>query len=65
MIDLAAQTLVNELLNFKVSISNVRHDSYSAWRENIHDDLVLSVTIAVWYVEKVGIYRSSGQKYWK
>lgn len=44
-----ARTLIEELLNFKVKISNKGHDSYEAWRENIHDDLVLSVCLAVWY----------------
>ncbi|MFA5346930.1 MAG: hypothetical protein WC294_02240 [Methanoregula sp.] len=44
-----AQTLVNELLNFKVKINlKTAHDSYEAWREGIHDDLVLSVGMAVW-----------------
>jgi hypothetical protein len=44
-----AQTLVNELLNFKVKIDPLTaHDSYSAWRENQHDDLVLAVSMACW-----------------
>jgi hypothetical protein len=37
-----AETLVNELLNFKSKISAAGHDSYEAWRESVHDDLVLS-----------------------
>jgi hypothetical protein len=47
-----ADTLVNELLNFKVKISASGHDSYEAWREGVHDDLVLSVALACWYHEK-------------
>lgn len=44
-----AQTLVSELLNFKVKIDlKTAHDSYEAWREGIHDDLVLSVGLAMW-----------------
>jgi hypothetical protein len=44
-----AQTLVSELLNFKVKINlKTAHDSYEAWREGIHDDLVLSVGMAAW-----------------
>jgi hypothetical protein len=27
------------------------HDSYEAWRESIHDDLVLAVSLACWYGE--------------
>lgn len=48
-----AKTLVDELLNFKVKINlKTAHDSYEAWREGIHDDLVLSVAMAVWYAAR-------------
>ena len=48
-----ARTLVNELLNFKVKINvKTAHDSYEAWREGIHDDLVLAVALACWYGEQ-------------
>lgn len=40
--------LIHELQNFKVSISSSGHDSYSAWRESDHDDLVLSMGVAAW-----------------
>ena len=43
-----ADTLITELLNFRVKISTGGHDSYEAWREGQHDDLVLSVGLAVW-----------------
>jgi hypothetical protein len=44
-----AQTLTQELLNFKVKISlETAHDSYGAWREGQHDDLVLAVALALW-----------------
>ncbi len=44
-----ASILQSELLNFKVKIDPVTaHDSYSAWREEDHDDLVLSVALAAW-----------------
>jgi hypothetical protein len=44
-----ARTLRDELLNFKVKINlKTAHDSYEAWREGIHDDLVLSVGLAAW-----------------
>ena len=44
-----AQTLTRELLNFKVKISlDTAHDSYGAWREGQHDDLVLAVSLALW-----------------
>jgi hypothetical protein len=44
-----ADTLVRELSNFRIKVSVSGHDSYEAWREDIHDDLVLSVAMAVWY----------------
>ena len=47
-----AATLVNELLNFRVKISVGGHDSYEAWREGVHDDLVLAVAIAAWCGER-------------
>jgi len=51
--DLAeGETFVSELSNFKVKISAAGHDSYNAWRESIHDDLVLSVALAAWYGER-------------
>lgn len=46
-----ADTLTAELLNFRVKISAQGHDSYEAWREGQHDDLVLSVGLAVWAAE--------------
>jgi hypothetical protein len=44
-----AQALVRELENFQVKISlDTAHDSYGAWREGAHDDLVLAVALALW-----------------
>jgi len=46
-------TLQRELLNFKVKInSTTGHDSYEAWREGDHDDLVLAVAMACWCGER-------------
>lgn len=47
-----AQTLISEALNFRVKISDAGHDSYAAWREGEHDDLVLAVALAAWYAER-------------
>ncbi len=45
-----SETLVRELMAFKVRISAAGHDSYSNdWREAPHDDLVLSAALACWY----------------
>ena len=55
-----ASVLQSELLNFKVKIDPVTaHDSYSAWRERDHDDLVLSVALAAWLGERPR-YQPSG-----
>lgn len=44
--------LQQEMLNFRVKIDPITaHDSYSAWREQDHDDLVLSVALAAWWGE--------------
>jgi hypothetical protein len=46
-------TLVKELLSFRVKINiSTAHDSYEAWREGDHDDLVLSVALSCWAGER-------------
>jgi len=46
--------LATEMLNFKVKIDLITsHDSYSAWREADHDDLILAVALAVWWAENL------------
>jgi len=45
-----AKTFLEEAQNFKVSISlSTGHDSYGAWRESIHDDLILATSLPVWF----------------
>ena len=43
-----ADALIKELVNFKVKIGVSGHDTYEAWREGIHDDIVLSAAMGVW-----------------
>jgi hypothetical protein len=40
------------MTNFQVKISQTGHDSYGAWREGTHDDLLLAVALACWAAEK-------------
>jgi len=51
-----AQSLVNELLAFKATITLRSQDACggedSPWREGVHDDLVLAVALAAWYGEQ-------------
>jgi hypothetical protein len=47
-----AELLVKELLAFQVKITSNAHDTYGAWREGAHDDLVLALALATWYGEK-------------
>lgn len=47
-----AAVLVRELENFRVKISVSAHETYEAWREGDHDDLVLAVALAAWVGEK-------------
>ena len=47
-----AQILIEELLNLQVKISLAGHDSYGAWREGTHDDLLLAASLACWAGEK-------------
>lgn len=43
-----APNLVNELQNFKMKIRDNGGASYEAWREGIHDDIVLAVAMNYW-----------------
>jgi hypothetical protein len=45
--------LVQELMNFKAKAPTTSGDTYEAWREGPHDDLVLAVAIAAWVGERV------------
>lgn len=47
------ETLVEELQGFKMKIDQkTGHDSYEAWLEKIHDDLVIAIGLGVWYMDK-------------
>jgi hypothetical protein len=41
-----AETLRRELANFRVKISAAANETFEAWREHSHDDLVLAVAMA-------------------
>lgn len=43
-----AAAFVREATAFRVTINDRGHDSYAAWREGDHDDLVLAVAMACW-----------------
>jgi Terminase RNaseH-like domain len=48
-----SQTLVKELQNYQMKITlTTGHDSYGAWREGTHDDLVLALACALWCGER-------------
>ncbi len=47
-----AAALTQELTNFRYKISPGGHDSYEAWREGDHDDLVLALSLAVWLINE-------------
>jgi hypothetical protein len=49
-----AKTLVDELLNYRYKITDAGNDTYGAWREGQHDDLVLALALAVWAAERFG-----------
>lgn len=48
------RALTNELLNFQMKVTKSANDVYNA-REGEHDDLVLSLAMAVWYSHNYGI----------
>jgi hypothetical protein len=46
-----AKTLEKELLAFRVKITAAANETFEAWRERDHDDLVLAVALAAWLGE--------------
>ena len=45
-----APTLRNEILNFRVKVRlKTGEESFEAWREGEHDDLVLATALPLWY----------------
>jgi len=49
-----AGTLVRELQDFQVKITDAANDTYGAWREGAHDDLVLAVALGLYVGKKRG-----------
>lgn len=46
---------LQEMLAYRLKISATGHDSYENWRaDSEHDDLVLSVALAVWHQVQIG-----------
>ena len=43
-----AETLVRELTNIRIKVSLSGQDTYGAWREDEHDDLVVAAALACW-----------------
>ena len=46
-----ATVLTDELAKFRKKTTKTGHDSYESWRDDDHDDAVLSVSLAVWWGE--------------
>jgi hypothetical protein len=49
------EVLVKELLAFRVRITVAGNETFEAWRERDHDDLVLAVAMAAWLGERYGL----------
>ena len=54
--------VINELLAFRMKMTAKGNDTYEAWREKDHDDLVLAVAIACWYLERFGKKKPKKEK---
>jgi hypothetical protein len=48
-----AATLAREMAAFRVKITAAANETFGAWREGQHDDLVLAVAMAVWLAERL------------
>jgi hypothetical protein len=49
-----ARTLARELENFQVQVTEAAHETFGAWRDGTHDDLVLAAAVAAWQGERAG-----------
>jgi hypothetical protein len=47
------KTLLREFDSFTVKITDSANESFEAWRERDHDDLVLAVALAAWAAERL------------
>jgi hypothetical protein len=47
--------LLREFQTFRVKVTAAANETFEAWRERDHDDLVLAVAIAAWLGEHVGV----------
>lgn len=56
------ETLVQEMINFKIKITESAHDTYGAWRDGEHDDIIFAVMLACWAAKKAKPQRLAG--YW-
>jgi hypothetical protein len=45
-----SKTLLNELTQFQAKITDAANVVTGAWREGQHDDMVLALALALWYV---------------
>ena len=52
-----SQTLIKELIQFQVKVTAAANETFGNWREGIHDDLVVTVALAAWAGENIGIGR--------
>ena len=57
-----AEPFVQELLHFRMQIKDTGHDSYDAWREGQHDDLLFAVALACWVGVRCGLTASQWQR---
>lgn len=58
-----ADLMFKELMNFKTKINPKGHDTYEAWREGEHDDLVLALSIACWAAQTIISTEAARQLY--
>jgi hypothetical protein len=59
-----ARVLVQELQTFKVKITDAGNETFGAWRERDHDDLVLAVSLALWLAENTPEPYTGPLVYW-
>lgn len=47
----ARKIMREELENFRLRMTKANSETYEAWRDSVHDDMVLSLLLPIWYAE--------------
>lgn len=53
------EDLLKELRNFQVKVTAANNETFSSWRDSIHDDMVLALGVGIWLGERLNTFNYS------